>query len=45
MVRMPTAAASLGELHRWHDPVFDEGGTIEQWVVGTVEKARTESGA
>jgi hypothetical protein len=42
MVRVPLAAASFDELHRWHDPVFDGGGTLEQWVIGTVEKARAE---
>ena len=42
---MPFTAASLGELHRWHDPEFDEGGTLEQWVVDTVEKARAELAA
>jgi hypothetical protein len=42
MVRMPFAVASLKELGQWHDPVFDGGRTLEQWVLETVEKARSE---
>ena len=42
MVRAPFAAASFAEMHRWHDLAFDEGGTLVQWVVDTVEKARAE---
>jgi hypothetical protein len=45
MLRTPFAAPSLGDLHRWHDPVFDAGGTLEQWVLETVEKARSELAA
>ena len=42
MLRVPFTAPSLGGMHRWHDPVFDEGGTLEQWVIDTVEQARAE---
>ncbi|HEX2748073.1 MAG TPA: hypothetical protein VHM91_08750 [Verrucomicrobiales bacterium] len=42
MVRVPFAVSALEELGHWHAPVFDEGGTLEQWVIETVERARTE---
>jgi hypothetical protein len=45
MVRVPFAVGSLGELHRWHDPAFDVGGTLEQWAIDTAERARAELAA
>jgi hypothetical protein len=42
MVKVPLAAASFDELHRWHDLKFDEGRTLERWVIDTVEEARAE---
>ena len=42
MVRVPLVAASFNDLHRWHDLSFDDGGTLEKWVIETVEKARAE---
>jgi hypothetical protein len=42
MVRTPFTAASLEELGPWHDPVFDDGGTLEQWIIEIVERARAE---
>ncbi len=44
-VRVPFAVDSLHDLHRWHEPVFDDGSTLEQWLVATVEKARVELAA
>lgn len=42
MVRIPFTADSPGELGNWHDPVFDDGGSLEKWITETVEKARSE---
>ena len=44
-VRVPFAADSLQDLHRWHEPAFDDGSTLEQWVRMTVENARAELAA
>lgn len=41
-VRIPFAVDSMHDLQRWHEPVFDDGSTLEQWLLATVEKAREE---
>lgn len=42
MLRVPFAVSSIHDLHHWHDLSFDDGSTLEKWVVDTVEKARAE---
>lgn len=41
-VRVPVTAQSLEQCAAWHDLKFDDGMTLEAWVLATVEKARTE---
>lgn len=41
-VRAPLHAQSPLELSAWHELTFDDGTTLEQWVLATVEKARVE---
>lgn len=40
--RTAFAVNSLTELAAWHEPVFDDGTTLSQWVNATIEKARAE---
>ena len=41
-VRVPLAVQTPAECSRWNELIFDDGSTLEQWVIATVEKARTE---
>ncbi len=41
-VRAPLAARTVEECASWHSLQFDDGTTLEQWVLEMVEKARAE---
>ena len=44
-VRVPLALQNPVECSAWNEVVFDDGTTLEQWVIATVEKARVELAA
>jgi hypothetical protein len=44
-VRAPLLAHSPAECTAWHDLAFDDGTSLGQWVLATVEKARVELAA
>jgi hypothetical protein len=44
-VRAPLAADSVAECAAWNALTFDDGTTLEDWVLATVEKARRELSA
>jgi hypothetical protein len=41
-VRAPVTAQSVADCAAWHGLTFDDGTTLDQWVLETVEQARAE---